>query len=563
MDKIIIFTLSCWLLLPPYVKAQSIVETSHNLSALSSETGRIGVDSEICKYCHTPHTDAPASPLWSQGRTGPNYILYNSSTLQAIPGQPDGSSILCLSCHDGTIAQGKLTGSNTDLDFSTGIAARISERSNLTTDLSDDHPISFYYTPTLATTDGQLKDPSTISMPVQLENGKVQCVSCHDPHKNPFTKYLVASNQFSDLCTSCHDRSFWPSSSHSTSAATWSGSGSDPWEHIEFPYQTVAENACENCHDPHNSKGKPFLLKSSSEESNCLDCHSGGNVANTDILTQTLKTYSHNVFGYNQIHNPTETAMPPALHVECQDCHNPHATSNISALAPAANGFIMGVQGIDQGGNTVTAITNEYELCYRCHTDNPAKPNSPTARQIEQDNVRLEFDLANPSFHPIEGVGANSNVPSLIAPLTESSIIYCTDCHASDGFGSPKGPHGSIYPRILKYRYETDDLTPESATNYELCYSCHSQASILSDVSFNGHSKHVRDEKTPCNACHDPHGVSATQGNSINNSHLINFDLRIVTPDNSGRLRYENTGNNTGTCYLNCHGKQHSPLGYQ
>ena len=95
----------------------------------------------------------------------------------------------------------------------------------------------------------------------------------------------------------------------------------------------------------------------------------------------------------------------------------------------------------------------EYEVCYRCHADSPDKPGSPTVRQIAQNNVSLEFDLGNPSFHPVEGAGVNPNVPSLISPLTVSSKIYCSDCHASDGTNSPAGPHGSIYPQILKMQY--------------------------------------------------------------------------------------------------------------
>ena len=37
-----------------------------------------------------------------------SYKLYGSSTTQATIGQPDGSSILCLSCHDGTISLGNV-----------------------------------------------------------------------------------------------------------------------------------------------------------------------------------------------------------------------------------------------------------------------------------------------------------------------------------------------------------------------------------------------------------------------------------------------------------------------
>jgi hypothetical protein len=62
--------------------------------------------------------------------------------------------------------------------------------------------------------------------------------------------------------------------------------------------------------------------------------------------------------------------------------------------------------------------------------------------------------------------------------------------------------------------------------------------------------------------CHDPHGISATQGNSTNNSRLINFDTRFVTPSSSGLLRFEATGQGSGRCYLTCHGKEHNPRSY-
>jgi hypothetical protein len=227
------------------------------------------------------------------------------------------------------------------------------------------------------------------------------------------------------------------------------------------------------------------------------------------------------------------------------------------AVAPAANGFLAGVNGVNQSGNPVTPIQYAYELCYRCHADSPSKPTSLTTRQIEQNNVRLEFDPANPSHHAVNSAGANPNVPSLIAPLTESSIIYCTDCHSSDGSGAPVGPHGSIFPAQLKYRYLRADNTVESPSSYELCYSCHSRNSILNNESFDDHEKHIRDLRAPCNTCHDPHGISNTQGNSTNNAHLINFDLNIVSAANNGILRFESNGLFSGRCYLNCHGRNH------
>jgi hypothetical protein len=77
------------------------------------------------------------------------------------------------------------------------------------------------------------------------------------------------------------------------------------------------------------------------------------------------------------------------------------------------------------------------------------------------------------------------------------------------------------------------------------------------------HNKHVVEENATCSVCHDPHGISATQGNPTNNSHLINFDISIVDPDpNTRMLMFEDMGSNRGQCYLSCHGTVHSPAEY-
>jgi predicted CXXCH cytochrome family protein len=406
--------------------SQSVVNTVHNLSVTGPGTIKASSETEVCIFCHTPHNSKPSGPLWNRNDPGATYVLYNSSTLQAVPGQPDGSSTLCLSCHDGTIALGNVVSRPADISFSGGVTKMPAGRSNLSTDLSNDHPVSFLYNSALTAADGQLKDPSAISYPVALENGKVQCTSCHDPHKNIYSDFLVSSTQFSGLCFKCHDRNYWGQSSHTTSTKTWTGTGTNPWQHT--PYTTVAENACENCHNPHNAGGKQRILNYLAEENNCLNCHDG-NVAAKNIKSQFAKTYIHNVYGYNLSHDANEASLASVMHVECEDCHNPHAVRNLAASAPSVNGYNTGVKGINQIGSPVNPAQYEYEICYRCHADSPNKPANRTTRVIAQNNVRLEFDLTGPSYHPVVGPGKNPDSPSLIAPTyTELSVIYCSDC---------------------------------------------------------------------------------------------------------------------------------------
>lgn len=146
-------------------------------------------------------------------------------------------------------------------------------------------------------------------------------------------------------------------------------------------------------------------------------------------------------------------------------------------------------------------------------------------------------------------------------------MVHCSDCHSSntgtDGGGSgPNGVHGSSSSPLLVARYDTADYTSESAAAYALCYSCHDRNSILNDESFGEHDKHIREERTPCSACHTGHGIASGQGTATGNSHLINFDTSIVQPNSQGELYFRDTGTFSGECNLSCHGENHNPEDY-
>jgi formate-dependent nitrite reductase cytochrome c552 subunit len=180
------------------------------------------------------------------------------------PSGPGGISLACLSCHDGTIALDALRNAPGSGGFNAtpttqgwtfnGISTSPTNNTmpegagnrwitNLTQNLSDDHPISIRYANYGGTTlDPKFNTPSGSSATAQWfeETGgiagraddnevklypttgtyMVECASCHNPHGTTaatgtpanqlapngfdYATFLRKSNNASALCTTCH-----------------------------------------------------------------------------------------------------------------------------------------------------------------------------------------------------------------------------------------------------------------------------------------------------------------------------------------------------------------------
>lgn len=596
--------LLCWRLASNTLEAVPVnadmLNTKHNLSVSGPGPIRATSETRICIFCHTPHNATPQSPLWNKELEPRSYTVYTSPTLKAAPvPQPFGPTKLCLSCHDGTIAMGAVVNPSGGIGMDVGTFSSGS-LSDFGLDLSSHHPVSFAYHDALPNPELVATPPSNLDFGGADE---VHCNTCHDPHNDAYGRFLVMDHRNSALCITCHQMTGWEASKHATS--TVSVAGILPRPPKTWPTWTqMGEWGCETCHTPHFASTPEELLNFTNappDPYSCTSagCHSSqpppghgpaiavrssarstaGSQGMADIAGQIVKRSAHHQAAFQQRAPGKFDLRTASSDVPCASCHNPHQVTDRPASAPNVSGMLQGVSGVDRNGVEIPQANYEYEVCFKCHSDNTPDIDL-VPRVVETTNTRLAFDPSNTSYHPVISIGKNMNVPSIPSSFkpasTASDVLYCTDCHADDNEVS-HGPHGSDFAPILKQRYETSDNTPESFENYALCYGCHDRSNILSDRSFQkkgiaetasggGHSGHLADG-APCSVCHDPHGVSGTVANTLGStgSHtsLINFDTRVVQPKPGNSFPiYESNGSNAGSCTLVCHGKLHDSLSY-
>ena len=563
--------MSCVALASARSQVTGIQNTKHNLAVSSANAVRSTSESEICVFCHTPHGGRTDAPLWNRSNGTALYTPYTSPSVQGSTGQPNGHSKLCLSCHDGTIALGDVRNTpnaspsgSIQMTGVTGSGTMPSGPTLIGTNLSTGHPVSFVFDQTLRTDDGELVDPTTLSASaVKLYEGvtpgvrnTVQCTSCHDPHSDVLPKFLRKDprGQTDNLCITCHSKTGWVGSTHQSSSASATIGGVTA---------AVSNHACLSCHSPHTVDGAERLLRngalsgSSAIEQTCYQCHVAGGSAQ-NIRSEFAKTGSKHPVENSTFagrHNPVFITQPPAglpenvllqpglpapdsrftdqQHVECVDCHNPHRVVKSSLLE--------GMPGIDLNGGIVANVRNDssaaglsqqYAVCLRCHGDSFATALPVTlASGLAPSNKRVEFQVTNSAYHPIGAAGRNmsANLDAQLTPngLSVRAMIRCTDCHNSEAYaatsgkvvavsGSPSGAHGSSNPSLLRAIYRsTLGVSTYSATNFALCYRCHSATALLgSSTNFNDningkgnlHALHLRDriDKTGaiCKSCH-------------------------------------------------------------
>ncbi len=564
----------------PTGRVSDVRNTKHNLSALPSGVSRdvlASSEDEICVFCHTPHGAnlQAEGPLWNRNLNETDtYTLYNSGSLDATVNQPNSISKLCLSCHDGTIAIGSVrvlngawvSGSTSiamngvegdgTMPVSNGADTGFTRR--LGTDLTNDHPISFTYDSALATKDGELRDPaieanigdrsSGNSPHIPLENGQVQCNSCHDPHirdsvdatknikflrLNRFQRVSPIGTSFTEandiICLACHDKAGWVGSAHATADVANETYTPAAASLREFPEPTqVWESACLACHDTHTVQGSRRLLREGTDgpigpsgekqggsaaiEETCFACHSsdGGTLTSQGFNTEVPDIKS-------DFNLPTHMPITNSEQAAGFERHNIGIVgSDSQEIGQRGKDFIesQAMLGKSSAGGS---LTNRHVECTDCHN-----PHRVVRRRVfNQNNLGGNVDAAGTHDHdntPHNNIasGVLRGAWGVEPDYSNSNDFNVEPVNFTIKRGDPSTVGGG----------STDISEPYVTREYQICLKCHSN---------NGYD-------TPPNL-----GVSsATTPQGVNNMNRYTNQAREYNSPNSHRGEGQNLGSNGG-----------------
>jgi len=206
-----------FLLMHPNTSAKDTNGFRHDFVSKSWDT-----TDKICVICHAPHNTTLSWPLWDYSITKSAYTLYVIRAEYAERNRPEGTSKLCLSCHDGTVGVDAYGGTDGSPVQATDASGNTKEYITIR---SPDHPISILYSGETANV-GLLKNPiiTTVQLansevPVTVTAGmlspahKVECATCHDVHKTALSDeeednygLLIMKTADGQLCLSCHQK---------------------------------------------------------------------------------------------------------------------------------------------------------------------------------------------------------------------------------------------------------------------------------------------------------------------------------------------------------------------
>jgi predicted CxxxxCH...CXXCH cytochrome family protein len=381
-----------------------------------------------CTMCHVDHNIF--SPMLNVSNT--NGRSYNLRTdISTLPNASSGYTNtdyatgggICISCHtmeltkNGT-AQKPETGSTKTMAVTDAYYSSSLHQYNVESKIANDPPTIKFYS---------------------------NCSKCHNAKNGETTTFQSSTNKFG-----VHD---------STARRLVTALGGTLTENYE-------EAFCYRCH----SKASDTIggTTKSVDANDWYGAVTNMSAPSTSIYQEFQETYKHNVAGYSGLHKPsptdeTRTYLSANKHVECDDCHNPHAakvglhSSNQVHVVATTNlisnsGPLTGAQGAEPtwsssnwGGaswpttptTTTSTATKEYQICFKCHANyNTSYASWGGSGTQSWTDVALEFNPSNGSYHPVvqalPEIDPGTDGSNQLPPSHISLLIGDSGCQTSD-----------------------------------------------------------------------------------------------------------------------------------
>lgn len=259
---------------------------------------------------------------------------------------------------------------------------------------------------------------------LKLYNGKIECLTCHNPHgtnQPHLLREVPGKGDRVALCVTCHEQKF-TSTMH-----------------------PMKKDDCFECHGFHRAKLGSSLIKFEKKGNDfvCMDCHQ-----EKKALTKTKHDYFTWKEAYQQ-HAQHTFELPKKIFMRCQSCHSVHTSHGMGSLL---------VSKIKKDKADMPLVDG---LCLSCHRNPKAEgmPQIPMHFQhvplvlssVEIPKTGEEF---YPTFLTHQGKRAQ----------TSSDLFYlsCATCHDPHS-ATPKGSKEGVGHKFLV----------SSKKMMVFCASCH------------------------------------------------------------------------------------------
>lgn len=407
-----------WICVPPTTTAQDALRNS----------------SRECAICHIRWVDALV-------RTDDQ-----AEPMDKVLARQAGSGDMCLSCHDGSVADSRF---------------KIWSTSHHTT--------------------GQVPSPR-IHIPTDRfpldDQGHMTCSTCHTAHAVPESSdirtvvFLRQPNVDSSLCLACHnDHAQKNDFQHPVGRME----AAVPKVILEAGGRTSEDGhtvICQTCHEPHGARNDWMLVLPPSKL--CIACHTDKDPQVASINGMPFHKIGQTYTGFE----PPKTLLGEAAtfgpkgELSCLSCHRLHDASGAKPLLIRKN--------------------EDSSLCIECHAREKAVFGSPHDLRLSSPDTRNARGETPSESGPCSACHRIHGWARDVPQVNSAHSAGCLECHQTGGPGEHNRPYMASHPMggALPEGQSTS-LPLDAATGTIGCMTCHDPHSPLPETEV------IPDEPTP------------------------------------------------------------------